>query len=68
MIENEYLTPKQTAERFPMFTVAHLAQLRYTGSGPKYLRPTPRRIIYRLSDVIEWIESSERTGTAEVAR
>lgn len=58
-----YLKPAEIAERFG-FTVEHLAQLRYTGNGPKFLKPTPRTVLYREQDVIDWIEASEQTITS----
>lgn len=64
----EYLTPAQACELVPGLTVPHLAQLRFTGKGPKFLKPTPRKVLYRRHDVIEWLEASERTTTAEVAQ
>ncbi|WP_029150094.1 helix-turn-helix transcriptional regulator [Microbacterium indicum] len=63
----EYVTPKQVNERFPWLTVPALSQLRYIGKGPKFLKPTPRTVVYRLADVIDWIEASERTSTADAA-
>lgn len=62
-----YLTPKQVCDLVPGLTVAHLGQLRFTGKGPKFLKPSPRKVIYRERDVIEWLEASERTTTADVA-
>lgn len=35
-----------------------MAQWRYLGKGPKYLRPTPRTIIYRKSDLDAWLAAS----------
>lgn len=67
-MEDEYLTPAQAIEVIPGMTVAHLAQLRFTGLGPKFLKPTPRKVLYRRRDLIDWLEASERTSTAEVAR
>lgn len=64
---SDYLTPLQVCEMVPGMTKTGLAQLRFTGSGPKYLRPTPRKILYRRADVIAWLEASERTSTAEVS-
>lgn len=46
---------------------AHLAQLRYRGSGPKFLKLTARTVRYRLGDVQTWLESTARTRTDEVA-
>lgn len=41
-----------------------LAQLRYNGTGPRYMAPTPRVIRYRKSWTDEWLEGSARVGTA----
>lgn len=61
----KYLTPDQVCTLIPGMTTAHLAQLRYVGKGPMFLKPTPRKVLYRESDVINWLEGSERTSTAE---
>ncbi|WP_167139636.1 helix-turn-helix domain-containing protein [Diaminobutyricimonas sp. TR449] len=45
----------------------NLAQLRYLGTGPKYLSPTAKIRLYRRRDVDEWLNASERTGTAAAA-
>ena len=58
-----YLSPKQVAEMVPGFTHQHLAQLRYKGGGPKYLKPTPKKILYREEDVIEWLGASAHLRT-----
>lgn len=42
-----------------------LAQLRYKGKGPKFLKPTKRTVLYRKRDIDEWLNQSERTSTAE---
>ena len=63
----KYLSPKEAAELIPGMTVTNLAQLRFTGKGPKFLKPTPRTVVYRERDVLEWLEASERTSTASVA-
>ncbi|KQT75654.1 helix-turn-helix transcriptional regulator [Microbacterium sp. Leaf436] len=64
-----YMTPAQVNERWPFLSVRHLAQLRFKGAaergqGPKFLKPTPKTVVYRESDVIAWLEASERTSTA----
>lgn len=41
-----------------------LAQLRYTGKGPKYLAPTKKTILYKRAWCDEWLERSVRTSTA----
>jgi hypothetical protein len=33
--------------------------MRYTGkSGLKFYKPTPRKVLYKRSEVIEWVELS----------
>lgn len=61
---DELLTPREAAE-YSRMTVGQLAQLRYLGRGPVYLNPTPRRILYRRSDVDAWLFASERRGTSK---
>lgn len=61
-----YLTPDQVCALVPGMTKTNLAQLRFKGAGPVFLKPTPRTVVYRERDVIEWLEASERRSTAEV--
>jgi len=72
-LETEYLTPAQVHERWPFLTVSTLAQLRFVGAaergqGPRYLKPTPRKVLYRERDIIEWLEASERMTTSGAVR
>lgn len=60
----KYLSPKEAAALVPGMTLGNLAQLRYIGKGPKFLKPTPRTVVYRERDVLEWLEASERTSNA----
>lgn len=60
----KYIDAGQVCELIPGMTKSALAQLRFTGKGPKFLKPTPRTVVYRERDVIEWLESCERTSTA----
>lgn len=66
-MDDTYLTPQQVHERWPFLSVGNLAQQRFTGSGPVFLKPTPRTVIYRERDVVAWLEASERTSTAGVS-
>ena len=63
----KYLTPDQVCELIPGMTKGNLAQLRFKGEGPKFLKPTPRTVVYRESDCIAWLEASERTRTGVAA-
>jgi predicted DNA-binding transcriptional regulator AlpA len=63
----KYLTPNQVCELVPGMTKSNLAQLRFKGAGPKFLKPTPRTVVYRERDVIAWLEASEQTVTSSLA-
>ncbi|WEV69475.1 hypothetical protein OZX73_00825 [Bifidobacterium sp. ESL0775] len=43
-----------------------LAQMRYRGTGPRYLKPSPRTVLYCKGDVDDWLASSVRVSTADV--
>lgn len=63
----KYLSPKEAAELIPGMSTSNLSQLRFKGQGPKFLKPTPRTVVYRERDIIEWLEASERTSTAQAS-
>lgn len=63
----EYISADTLVERVPGTNKSYWAQLRYTGRGPKFLKPSPRLVLYRWADVLEWLESSERTITGDAA-
>lgn len=54
------------AEAYIPMPRGQLAQLRYTGKGPKFLNPTKRTVLYRKKDIDEWLNQSEQTSTTEV--
>ncbi|WP_225733308.1 helix-turn-helix transcriptional regulator [Pseudoclavibacter sp. CFCC 14310] len=66
MTNTDLLKPSEASE-YTRLSVANLAQMRYLGKGPKYLKPTPRVVLYRRADLDAWLEGSERQGTAEGA-
>lgn len=61
-----YLSPEQVAKMLPGITRGKLAQLRFTGAGPNYRKPTPKTVLYLESEVIAWVEQSARDGSAEI--
>ena len=63
----EYMSPKEVAEMIPGMTVGILAQLRFKGRGPRYMKPSAKVCVYEKRDIIEWLESTKRTSTVEVA-
>lgn len=60
-----YLTADQVCELIPGMTKPLLGSLRFKGTGPRYFKPTPKKVLYTEADVIAWVEASARTGTAE---
>lgn len=54
-MEDEYMTAPETADlvRRPTSTLAYW---RHRDEGPRYAK-IGRRVVYRRSDVIEWLES-----------
>lgn len=63
----KYLSPEQVVELIPGMTKGALAQLRFTGKGPRYRKPTAKTVIYVESEVFDWIENTARCGTAPEA-
>ena len=57
MTETDYLNPEQASE-YAHVTVGHLAQLRYRGEGPRYLKPTAKVVLYRRADLDAWLNAS----------
>ncbi|PPH30517.1 AlpA family transcriptional regulator [Rathayibacter sp. AY1F9] len=64
--QRRLLTPEQVSE-WTQISVAALSQLRYTGRGPTFLKPTPKTVLYRPADVQAWLDASERTSTARAS-
>lgn len=60
------LSPEEVSD-WTGVTVAALSQLRYTGRGPKFLKPTAKTVRYREHDVQSWLDASERTSTARAS-
>jgi hypothetical protein len=44
-------------------TEAGLAQLRYRGMGPKFIKIGPRKVIYRWSDIREYLDANTMQRT-----
>ena len=56
-----YLSPEQVCELVPGMTVANLKDLRASGKGPRYSKPTGDRghiTLYREADVVAWVEAA----------
>ncbi|MBX3100751.1 MAG: hypothetical protein KF761_14385 [Salinibacterium sp.] len=62
-MEADFIQPAAVSEMTGMSTGA-LAQLRYTGTGPRFYKPTPKTVLYRRSEVIAWVEASAHESTS----
>ena len=62
-MEDDFIQTAAVSEMTGMSTGA-LAQLRYTGAGPRFYKPTPKTVLYRRSEVIAWVEASARERTS----
>jgi hypothetical protein len=59
---SDLATPAEVAEALHT-TTASLAQMRYRGDGPKFVRAGRRRILYRWVDIDQWITESLHVRT-----
>jgi hypothetical protein len=62
-MEIELLTPEQVCELIPGLTRGKLANMRYTGDGPRYFKPTPKTVVYKRAEVFNWLESTAHSST-----
>ncbi|PSL02508.1 AlpA family transcriptional regulator [Haloactinopolyspora alba] len=62
MHDDPLMDPPATADYLGT-SVPALAQMRYRGDGPPFIRMTARKIRYRRSDVDGWLSSRTRTRT-----
>jgi hypothetical protein len=63
IMKEEFVQPAVVSEMTGMSTGA-LAQLRYTGGGPRFYKPTPKTVLYKRSEVVAWVEASVRDRTS----
>ncbi|WP_234698342.1 helix-turn-helix transcriptional regulator [Lacisediminihabitans changchengi] len=60
------LKPKDITEMTGIATGV-LAQRRFHGLPPTFLKPTPKTVLYREEDVNAWLEASAKTITGDAA-
>jgi predicted DNA-binding transcriptional regulator AlpA len=61
---NPLLTPAEVSAQLGL-TQGALAQLRYTGGGPLFIKLTAKAVRYRQSDLDAWIASRARQNTRD---
>mgnify|MGYP000264347812 CR=1 FL=1 len=54
------MSPTLSPRRYSSTTLKpnHLAQLRYQKKGPRYIQATPRTVLYRQSDIEDWLTAT----------
>jgi len=60
---NEYLTPDEVVE-LTWVSKAALAQRRYRGLPPNFYKPTGKVVLYKKSEVMDWVEKSAVVSSA----
>lgn len=55
-----FMTPREVADLIPGMTTEKLSQLRFTGKGPRFYKPTPRTVVYDEAQVLDWLDSTSR--------
>lgn len=61
----KYLSPAQVCEMVPSLTIDALAQMRYRGDGPRFIKPSARRVVYAESAITEWLNARVHSSTRE---
>lgn len=59
-------TPADVAEYLGT-TVPALAQMRYRGTGPAFVKASARKVRYRWTDIQAWLDANTRTITGDAA-
>lgn len=54
------------AARHTGLSASSLNKLRMTGAGPRFIRLSPRRVVYDTADLDEWLASRRRRSTSDM--
>ena len=65
--DDDLMFDVQAAARFTGIAVATLAKMRCVGGGPLFIK-LGRRVVYRRSDVIHWLNARRVRNTTEAAQ
>jgi predicted DNA-binding transcriptional regulator AlpA len=61
-MERKYYTTEEVAAALGLAVVT-LAKWRAVGKGPKFVKPSPGMVRYRIEDIDEWMTAQERPLT-----
>ncbi len=62
--EETYLRLSE-ASQFVRVSQSCLNKMRMFGTGPVYLKPSKRIVLYKRSDLVAWLEAGRRTSTSD---
>ena len=62
-----YLSPEEVCDLIPGMTKSILARMRFRGEGPRYVRASPKVIVYSEDEIFSWLDGAARQGTAAEA-
>jgi hypothetical protein len=51
---SDYVRPREVAD-FLRCSLSTLEAKRSNGSGPPFIKPTPRQVLYQVGDVLDWL-------------
>jgi hypothetical protein len=64
--DDDVVTPPIAAE-IAGLSLSMMNKMRVTGSGPTFLRLSPRAVRYRVGDIRSWLASKRVSSTSEYA-
>ncbi len=64
MAQDDFISIEVAAE-LSTLSIAALAQRRYQGLPPRFYKPSAKTVLYKRSEVLEWIEGSAQVQTGE---
>ena len=62
---NALLFPEQAA-KYLLLSISTLARMRIAGNGPTFVRVSPQRVAYRVSDLDKYLDGRTRTSTSQL--
>ena len=58
------LSPERAAN-YLLLSISTLARMRIAGNGPTFVRVSPQRVGYRISDLDKYLDGRTRTSTSQ---
>lgn len=65
LTRDSFVSTKGMTEAFEGTNEQYWATHRFMGTGPKFLKLSAKKVMYRWGDVLDWLETIERMSTQE---